>query len=121
MDFDGVLHPYDESAEQDLDEAKLFCWAPILEEILGDIDPAGRIKIVLSTTWAQRTHWTAAKNYLPAGLKSRVIGGTTYAPVSRGIQIELHTMDYGIPDDPWIASDDDDYNCQKQHLDKLIN
>lgn len=120
LDYDGVLHPYDATAERDLDEAELFCWAPILEAIIDDVDPAGRIKIFLSTTWAQRTHWTLARNHLPDSLRSRVIGGTHSAPVARGIQIELHAMDYGIPDDSWIAIDDDAYNWPPQHLDKLV-
>lgn len=120
LDFDGVLHPYDAAAERDLDEANLFCWAKIIEAILDDIDNAGRIKIVLSTTWAQRSHWTLARNYLPESLKNRVVGGTHPAPVARGVQIELHAMDYRIPETDWIAIDDDDYNWPTQHLDKLV-
>lgn len=128
LDFDGVLHPYDVYAtgggEPELQcedkSLALFCWAPTLEAILDDIYPAGRIKIVLSTTWAQRTHWTLARNRLPDSLKSRVVGGTHPAPVARGIQIELHAIDYRIPDDSWIALDDDTYNWPPQHLDKLV-
>jgi hypothetical protein len=43
-----------------------------------------------------------------------------WAPVSRGVQIELHAMDYRIPDDCWIAIDDDHYKWSVQNLDKLI-
>lgn len=125
LDYDGVLHPFDENADslqrQSEDtEANLFCWAPILEAILDDIDPVGEIAIVLSTTWAQRTHWTLARNHLPNSLRSRVIGGTHPAPVARGIQIELHAMDFGISDTDWIAIDDDDYNWPTQHVERLI-
>jgi hypothetical protein len=129
LDYDGVLHPYDVYATGGDGEPELhcedkslalFCFAPILEAILDDIDPAGRIKIVLSTTWAQRTHWTLARNHLPDSLKNRVVSATHPAPVARGIQIELHAMDFGIPDDSWTAIDDDNYGWPVQHLDKLV-
>lgn len=129
LDYDGVLHPFDVYAtggggepELHCDDKslKLFCWAPTLESILDDIDPQGSIQIVLSTTWAQKTHWTSARNYLPEFLRSRVIGGTHPALVPRGVQIELYVVDYRIPDGCWIAIDDDDYRWPAQHLDKLV-
>lgn len=129
LDYDGVLHPFDVYATGGYAEPelhckdkslKLFCWAPILEQLIDDVDPHGRIKIVLSTTWAQKTHWTSARNYLPEFLRSRVVGGTHPALVPRGVQIELHTIDYRIDDSSWIAIDDDAYNWPIQHLDKLV-
>lgn len=127
LDYDGVLHPYSvycvgEAFELYCEDksVQMFCWAPILEGILDDLDPHGRIKIVLSTTWAQRLHWSVAKKYLPESLQQRVVGGTTWAPVARGIQVQLHTMDYRIPDNCWLAIDDDDYKWPKEHLDKLV-
>ena len=124
LDYDGVLHPFNETGEslqlQREEPVALFSFAPTLEALLDDVDPAGQIAIVLSTTWAQRTHWTSARNYLPESLKNRVTGGTHPAPVARGIQIELHAIDYGIPDTDWIAIDDDDYGFPTQHVGRLV-
>ena len=127
VDYDGVLHPFSVYAQGETFElhwhdksVKLFCWAPIIEAIMDDIDPHGRIKIVLSTTWAQRMHWTSAKSYLPESLQQRVISSTTWAHVARGVQIALHAIDYRIADDCWVAIDDDSYKWPIEHLDKLV-
>lgn len=127
LDYDGVLHPYNVWAKNGEFELQcedksltLFCYAPILEAIIDDIDPHGLVSITLSTTWAQRLHWTTARNYLPESLKNRVVAGVHHYPLARGLQIETYCLDYRIPDDSWIAIDDDDYNWPPQNLDKLV-
>ena len=83
LDFDGVLHPSDvflianepvliHPKEPDL---KLFCWAPILESILDELDPSGEVKIILSTTWVVKLGLERARSYLPKSLLNRVISG----------------------------------------------
>ncbi len=98
----------------------LFCWAPILESILDDEDPQGKIGIVLSTTWGHRFGWKVASNRLTPGLKARVKGGTTGYPQPRGVQIEMYAEDARIDHKDWIALDDDDYRWPERHQDKFI-
>lgn len=127
LDYDGVLHPYNvwaKNGEFELQHENksltLFCFAPILEAIIDDVDSAGRISIVLSTTWSHSLDWRAAVKYLPEGLQQRVVGCTHPAPAARGVQVVLYAMDCRLKDDSWIALDDNDYNWPPQHLDKLI-
>jgi hypothetical protein len=120
LDFDGVLHPQLDPYSESYHYIEHFCWAPILEAILDDVDPGGRIRIILSTTWGHRTHWTVAKKHLSESMQQRVVGGTIGDPVSRGQQIENHALNYMITDDCWIALDDDGYKWPKQHLDKFV-
>jgi HAD domain in Swiss Army Knife RNA repair proteins len=125
LDFDGVLHPSDvwmvnnQPVLQFKDDPSLtlFCWAPILESILDDIDPVGQIRVVLSTTWAHRFGYERASEHLPESLKSRVIGVTEGFPAPRITQIITHTEDNQIS--RWIAIDDD-FGEALQHQEKLI-
>lgn len=125
LDYDGVLHPSDvwmidnQPVLQFKDDPSLtlFCWAPILEEILAGVDKAGQIKIVLSTTWAHRFGFERASEHLPESLKSRVIGVTEGFPVPRLTQITVHAEDNQIS--RWIAIDDD-FSATEKHQDKLI-
>lgn len=125
LDFDGVLHPaevwmIDERPVlqwPDDPSLTLFCWAPILEEILDDADPTGQIRVILSTTWAHRFGFERASEHLPESLKGRVIGVTEGFPAPRITQITLHAEDNQIS--RWIAIDDD-FGATAQHQEKLI-
>lgn len=127
LDFDGVLHPsevwmIDERPVlqfKDNPSLTLFCWAPILEAILDDVDPNGYINIVLSTTWGQKFGWQKASEYLPDNLKSRVIGKTSHSDRPRGVQIAQHAK-YHIGGQDWLAIDDMYQSWPVEHLDKLI-
>ena len=106
LDFDGVLHPFNVRFNEDLELAlecddkslSLFCWAPLLESILNDVDPEGSIKIVLSTTWAHRFGWEESAKRLTPALQSRVIGGTIGYNWPRGSQIYKYVEDLNIAD-----------------------
>lgn len=127
LDFDGVLHPYSFSnigAPMTLhwpdQTVSLFCWAPILERLLSQVDSEGRVKIILSTTWGQRIGWRAAAKHLPLALQKRVVGGTYQYGLSRGAEIAMHAMDYKIADEDWLAVDDDAWMLPKEHLSRFI-
>ena len=128
LDFDGVLHPFNVRFNEDLEltlecddkSLFLFCWTPLLESILDDVDPEGNIKIVLSTTWAHRDGWKEAAKRLTTGLQSRVVGGTVGYNRPRGLQIKKYVEDMNIADQEWLAIDDDDYMWPTHLLDQLI-
>jgi HAD domain in Swiss Army Knife RNA repair proteins len=127
LDFDGVLHPSevwlidDKPVLQWPDDPSLtlFCWAPILESILDDYDSAGRISIIISSTWSQKFGVQIASEYLPSSLKNRVIGKTTHSDRPRGVQIAQHAK-YHINSQPWLAIDDVAHLWPTEHLNKLI-
>jgi hypothetical protein len=125
LDFDGVLHPLPhrhlDGSEINRHEPPLplFCWASILESLLDDFDPHGRIKIVLSTTWAHQQGLEAAAAFLPIGLWTRVSGCTLDTNFCRGDQVAFHAMEHGI--ERWIALDDNDFEWPAEHLSKLIH
>lgn len=126
LDFDGVLHPSEvylinDEAElrvSDNPGLRLFCWAPILESILDDYDPAGRVKIVLSTTWGHRWGWEVAAARLSVGLSNRVVGGTSPAQISRGLQIKNHVEQMNIHN--WLALDDDVWGWPGEYRHRLV-
>lgn len=131
LDYDGVLHPGNIwfvngefqliQDEYDQDESlSLFCWAPILEKILCEVDPEGQIDIVLSTSWSHRTGWRDASKRLPHELQKRVLGGTTGYQQPRGRQIEMYVEDMRLDNSHWIALDDDDYFWPERILHKLV-
>lgn len=127
LDFDGVLHPFSFShvgAPMTLhwpDQSNsLLCWAPILERLLNEVDPEGRVQIILSTTWQQRIGWRAAAKHLPLALQKRVIGGVYKYGLSRGAEIAMHALDYKIADEDWLAVDDDAWMWPKEHLSRFI-
>ncbi len=128
LDYDGVLHPFSFShisgAPMTLHwhdrSVSLFCWAPILERLLSEVDSEGRVKIILSTTWQQRLGWRAAAKHLPLALQKRVVGGVYKYGLSRGAEIAMHAMDYKISDEDWLAVDDDGWMWPEEHLSRFI-
>ncbi len=128
LDFDGVLHPFNVRFNDDLELAlecnekslHLFCWAPILEGILEEVDPERHIKIILSTTWAHRYGWEDASKRLTPNLETRVVARTNGYNRPRGLQILKCVEDMNIADHQWLAIDDDDYLWPTHLLDKLI-
>ncbi|MFJ1256631.1 HAD domain-containing protein [Cupriavidus sp. CuC1] len=84
LDYDGVLHPdsvYLVRGRPVLqEEGHLFMWAPVLEELL---TPYPKLNIVLSTSWVRMLGFGRARDYLPAGLRHRVIGGTWHSAMGR--------------------------------------
>jgi hypothetical protein len=127
LDYDGVTHPFNHHFVGDPMELhwpdqsiSLFCWTPILERLLSEVDPEGRVKIILSTTWQQRVGWRAAAKNLPLALQKRVIGGVYKYGLSRGAEIAMHAMDYRIADKDWLAVDDDAWMWPVEHMSRFI-
>lgn len=128
LDFDGVLHPYNVRFNDELKLALesedkslfLFCWAPLLENILTELDPRCTIKIVLSTSWAERYGWEDAAKHLTPVLESRVVAKTNGYNRPRGLQILKCVQDNNISNKHWLALDDDDYLWPKHLLNRLI-
>lgn len=127
VDYDGVLHPFSYKsvgAPMTLhwpdQSVSLFCWAPILERLLNEVDPENRVKIILSTTWQQRLGWRAVAKHLPLALQKRVVGGVYPYNMSRGAEIAMHAIDYKIADKDWIAIDDDGWMWPQEHLSRFI-
>ncbi len=125
LDYDGVLHPSDvwmidnQPVLQFKDDPSLtlFCWAPILEAILDDVDPTGQIRVVLSTTWAHRFGFEIASENLPESLRSRVVSCTEGFPAPRITQITVHAEDNQILS--WVAIDDE-FGANTQYQDRLV-
>ncbi len=128
LDFDGVLHPFNVRFNEDLEltlecddkSLHLFCWVPILESILNEVDPECHIKIVLSTSWAHRYGWEDAAKLLTPVLDSRVVGRTNGYNRARGLQILKCVEDMNIAYNNWLALDDDDYLWPTHFLNQLI-
>lgn len=79
LSYDGCLHPEDVlhtdgGPQLRGGERRLFEHAELLAEIL---EPYPDLEIVLSTAWARIYGLERAKDFLPAALRSRVVG-TTY-------------------------------------------
>jgi hypothetical protein len=74
LDFDGVLHPYeDEDRIFEIPQRVLFRFESLLE---AQLESFPQVKIVLSTTWAKNKTGSGALFYLSPGLQRRVIGAT---------------------------------------------
>lgn len=80
LDFDGVLHPdaaYLVRGRPELRvEGELFMWSGFLVDALSS---APHVRIVLSTSWARELHFARARDYLPAEIRTRVIGSTWHS------------------------------------------
>lgn len=91
LDFDGMLHPdavYFVHGRPELRaDGELFMWAGVLAEVL---DGYPGVRIVLSTSWARELRFNRTRDYLPAGLRSHVIGATWHSAMSA--DTELHPL-----------------------------
>ena len=80
LDYDGVLHAdavYLERGRPVLRaDGELFMWADALAELLAE---RPHVQIVLSTSWARELRFARARDYLPADLRTRVIGSTWHS------------------------------------------
>lgn len=137
LDFDGVLHPDAAYLVRGLPELRgdgeLFMWAGHLVDVLAS---APRVRIVLSTSWARELRFARARDYLPAELRTKVIGATWHSgmatddehrPLGRGTwwdratryqQIRRYVDRAGITD--WIAVDDQPEGWADGDRDKLV-
>lgn len=107
LDFDGTLHPYGVLAIAEdfsiIETEELFCWLPILEDLLKDHPDVG---IVISSDWIRWCDNDKLKTLLK-GLGDRFAGIVDkYTHTSnRVLQISQYIETYGIKD--YIVLDDD--------------
>ena len=96
LDIDGVLHPFNSpSSPPSVDQISgenLFCWAPLLADILGTADA----QIVIHSTRRHRYSLAAIRDQFPESLRSRV-GGCT-AGMARLDGILQYVAEHGITD-----------------------
>jgi len=121
LDFDGVLHPSDVYRLRGVGPSlaasfvsrghRLFEHAPRLVELLS---PYPAVRIVLSTNWVYLLGYDRTRQYLPKGLRERVIGATYHSRLpandyelsSRGQQVWADVQ-RRLPS-AWLSLDDDD-------------
>lgn len=130
LDFDGVLHPsevYLKNGAPTLictdPDASLFCWVPILENILSDFS---HIQIRLSTSWVRVKSFDYAKLQLPESIQERVTGGTFHRHLNK-LEFESWTRFQQIKADAhrqgiirWIAIDDDSFGWPQEEWHRLV-
>jgi hypothetical protein len=64
-------------------EGELFMWAGLLVDALVDaLDSHPEVRIVLSTSWVRELRFARARDYLPAALRSCVIGATWHSAMA---------------------------------------
>lgn len=130
LDFDGCVHHCSVHWSQ---ERGLFLEAParyalfqhvgLLEELLA---PHPAVRLVLSTSWAQKLGLKEAVRQLPQSLQHRVIGATYelaepgdyFAYLSRGEQVVLDVQ--RRKPSAWVALDDDVVGWPKWSLEHLV-
>lgn len=123
LDYDGCVHHCNVrwSEERGLfleapERYRLFQHVGVLEELLA---PFPAVRLVLSTSWAQKLGLKEAARHLPASLQARVIGATYefaqpgdyFAHLSRGEQVTLDVQ--RRRPSAWLALDDDQVGWPK--------
>jgi hypothetical protein len=117
LDSDGVLmhervlHDNERGPYLDAPERySLFQHAHLLAQLL---EPHSKVRLVLSTAWAQKYGLRQAVRHLPQSLQARVVGATSefaqpgdfFAHLSKGEQVALD-VERRRPA-AWLALDDD--------------
>lgn len=104
LDIDGVLHPFNSessppsAAYPEIVGENLFCWAPLLAEIVG----ATEVQIVIHSTWRHRYSLAAIRDQFPESVRARVSGCTRGMGRLEGIlqYVEEHAIkDFLVLDD----------------------
>lgn len=132
LDFDGVLHGSEVLLIKGIPTLKgydssmtLFCWAPILADIL---ESYPTVEIRLSTSWVPILGFDYAKAQLPSVLQERITGSTWHTKhkrrpdlwhdKTRFEQIMSDVKEHGIKS--WVALDDDGGRWGKEYRDHLV-
>lgn len=105
LDFDGVMHADGEEALDEnfrlLPNPSLFCWRPILEEILS---PHAEVRIIVSSDWRRLFDDDNLARLLGPALGPRVIGAVETFKDSRAAEIIAEATRRRL--DRWLALDD---------------
>lgn len=105
LDFDGVMHAYGEPALDEnfqlLSNPNLFCWRPILEEILC---PHAEVRIIVSSDWRRLFDDDNLARLLGPTLGPRFLGVVETFKDSRAAEILAEVTRRRL--DKWLALDD---------------
>ena len=102
LDFDGVLHPYeDENRLFEIPSHALFRFEPLLK---AQLESFPQVKIVLSTTWAKNKSGSGALFYLTTNLQRRVVG-TTWDQETRSYRVPAEDRQRSLTRYEQIAAD----------------
>jgi len=101
LDLDGVLHADSvyKLPKKPLElraDGSLMMYAPVLEAILDEHDPAGLCRIVLSTSWVRFLGFSQTMKKLTPGLRRRVVGATWHSEMKKS-----DGQPYSRPIDPF--------------------
>ena len=106
LDFDGVLHPPHEATVCPFSYLDIFC------KVLREVDPAGALRIVVSSTWRLLESLDELRAHFPPDIAARIIDITPFLlPVnpqlagSRQREIEAWMAEHA-PAGTWLAVDD---------------
>lgn len=115
LDFDGVLHPRLPQHEP------LFCRMNLLEDWLR---AHAEVDVLISSSWREFHPFDEMREYFSEDLRARVVGATPIARqlfkdsrlpedahraiYERQFEIEAWCRSRDLPDDSWLALDDDD-------------
>jgi hypothetical protein len=88
LDFDGVLHPDSvfKLPKKPIElraAGALMMYAPVLEAVFDELDPDGKVGIVLSTSWVRCLGFSKTLKKMPSGLKNRVVGATWHSGMKK--------------------------------------
>lgn len=104
LDFDGVLHPFGEEAIDEygrlLPNPQLFCWLPILSELLS---PYPAVRVIVSSDW-RRLFSDQELMRLLGELGGRFVGVVENINRNRAQEIACDANSRVISD--WLALDD---------------
>ena len=105
VDFDGVIHPYGIEAFDEnfklIANPVLFCWRPILEELLA---PHPNVQIIVSSDWRRLFADEALVTLLGPDLGQRFVGVVNRYNNSRAAEIRAEAAQRRLC--RWLAIDD---------------
>lgn len=117
LDYDGVLHPEDvyRHPKRGIFLGGSFINHHLFENahhLVGALEKYPDVSIVLSTTWVRILGYSRARDYLPEGLRWRVVGATFHSSMHRDIFVQMGRPNQVLADVTrrrplaWVAIDD---------------
>ena len=99
LDFDGVLHPF----EQGFKRKEIFTCNHFLEKILRELS---NVEVVISSNWSKTCTLNILRQKFSEDLRHRFIGVLHSHSNNRSDDVRKYMADHGEIDVPWIAVDD---------------
>lgn len=75
IDIDGVMHPEGCGSEMN------FCFAANFQDIVREVDPGGRLPIVISSSWRHGDDLASIRGNFAGDIAQRIVGVTPDLPV----------------------------------------